>query len=258
VKNILARGQHEIVAAFAARRVLLAFDYDGTLAPIERRPDAAAMRPGTAEILTQVAARYPCAVISGRARADVLAKLRGLPLRAVYGNHGMEPWRGLPAARRLAQSWRRQLAVTLPRVPGIYVENKGPSLAVHYRCAQHRPRVRRQILAAAGELPEARIVLGKMVVNVLPAHAPDKGHAVLLLCRRLRCDAAIFVGDDGTDEDAFALAGRFPLLGIRVGRRQGSRAGYYVASQPDVNHLLTRLLRARTAPGGLPPCSRGC
>jgi trehalose 6-phosphate phosphatase len=244
VKNILARRQLGILAAFAARRVLLAFDYDGTLAPIERRPEAAAMRPGTAELLTRVAALYPCAVISGRARSDVLAKLHGVPVRAVYGNHGMEPWRGLPAARRLVRAWRRQLAATLPQVPGVFVEDKGPSLAVHYRCAQRRPRVRRQILAAAGRLPEARIVLGKMVVNVVPAHAPDKGDAVLALCRRLRCNAAIFVGDDGTDEDAFALAGRFPLLGIRVGRRQASQAGYYVPSQPDINRLLERLAKS--------------
>jgi trehalose 6-phosphate phosphatase len=137
------------------------------------------------------------------------------------------------------------LAAVLPQGPGVFVEDKGPSLAVHYRCAQSRPTVRRLILAAAGELPDARIVLGKMVVNVVPAHAPDKGQAVLALCRRLRCDAAIFVGDDGTDEDAFALAGRFPLLGIRVGRRQGSQAAYYVPAQPDVNRLLARLRSAR-------------
>ncbi|MBN2572952.1 MAG: trehalose-phosphatase [Deltaproteobacteria bacterium] len=245
MKNLLGRGQLAALREFVRRRVLLAFDYDGTLAPIVREPEAAAMRPRTAALLARLAQRYPCAVISGRARADVMKMLAGIPLRAVIGNHGMEPWRGLPAARRRVAEWRGRLARALPQSPGVFVEDKGPSLAIHYRQAQARSTVRRRILSAVAELRGARIVEGKMVVNVLPANAPNKGTALLGLCRRLRCAATIYVGDDDNDEDAFALAGRFAVLGIRVSRRRRSQAAYFLPGQAAIDRLLAALIGMR-------------
>jgi trehalose 6-phosphate phosphatase len=251
MKSVLGRGLlGRALQEFAARRVLVAFDFDGTLAPIVRLPDAAKMRRRTAALLAKMATLYPCAVISGRARADVLQKVRGIPWRAVLGNHGMEPWRGLAAARRLVARWCDQLAATLPPAPGVVVENKGPSLAIHYRLAHARGTMRRLVLRAATALRNGRIVLGKMVVNVLPAHAPDKGQALLQLCKRLGCDAAVFVGDDDTDEDAFALAARFPLLGIRVGRSRRSQAAHFLPGQNAIDELLARLVAARDVPSG--------
>jgi trehalose 6-phosphate phosphatase len=245
MKNLLGRGQLGPLRGFAQERVLVAFDFDGTLAPIVRVPEAAAMRRRTAALLTEVARRYPCAVISGRARADVAEKVAGIPLRAVIGNHGLEPWRGLFAARRLVLGWRDELAALLPQDPGVVVEDKGPSLAVHFRRARSRGLVRKQVRSAVARLRGTRVVEGKMVVNVLPAHAPDKGQALLRLCRQLRCERAIYVGDDDTDEDAFAVAARFPLLGIRVGRWQRSQAGYFVPRQADVDRLLAVLIESR-------------
>ena len=245
MKNVLGREGLAALRAFAARRVLVAFDFDGTLAPIVRDPDAAAMRSRTATLLAEVAKRYPCVVISGRARADVVKKVSRIPLRAVFGNHGMEPWRGLPTARRLAARWHRRIAATLPSLPGVMLEDKGPSLAIHYRRARARGEARRRILAAVAGLPNARIVAGKLVVNLLPANAPNKGTAVLGLCQRLRCDATIYVGDDDNDEDAFALAGEARLLGLRVGRSRRSRAAYYLPGQADVDLLLAALASMR-------------
>jgi len=199
MKNILARNQRAILGRFAKRRVLLALDFDGTLAPIVRDPDAATMRTTTAQRLAEAARRYPCVVISGRALSDVRRKVTAIPLRAVYGNHGMEPWSGLARARRLVAKWRGQLACSLPPVPGVVIEDKGPSLAIHYRQARSRTLLRRLILEVVDELQRSRVVDGKMVVNLLPADAPDKGIALLRLCRRFRCDSAIYLGDDEND-----------------------------------------------------------
>jgi trehalose 6-phosphate phosphatase len=91
----------------------------------------------------------------------------------------------------------------------------------------------------------ARIVAGKMVVNLLPDSAPNKGTAVLHLCRRLRCTAAIYVGDDDNDEDAFALAGQAPLLGIRVGHSRRSRAACFLPAQGAVDAFLAKLVELR-------------
>jgi trehalose 6-phosphate phosphatase len=245
VKNVLAEGQHATLLAFARERVLLAFDFDGTLAPIVRDPKAASMRPRTSALLANVAKLYPCVVLSGRSRADVMAKVAAIPLRAVFGNHGMEPSPNLRRWRQLANQWHTQLATSLPRIAGVVIENKGPSLAIHYRKARARAAAHRLILAAATNLRGTRIVEGKMVVNVLPAGAPDKGTALIALCKRLRCQSAIYVGDDDNDEDVFALAKQVRLLGIRVGRSPRSQATTFVPSQAAVDRLLVKLAEAR-------------
>jgi len=249
VKNILADAQLSTLRNFVHERVLLAFDFDGTLAPIVRNPAAAAIRARTSALLAKVAGLYPCVVISGRSRADVREKVAAIPLRAVVGNHGMEPSRSLRGARWLTTLWHAQLASILPRIPGVVIEDKGVSLAVHYRQARARAAVRRQVLIAAANLDNSRIVEGKMVVNVLPAGAPDKGTALTTLCKRLRCKSAIFVGDDDNDEDVFALVRQGRLLGIRVGRSRRSQAAYFLPSQADLDRLLGKLIEVRK---GLP------
>jgi trehalose 6-phosphate phosphatase len=145
--------------------------------------------------------------------------------------------------------WHAQLASILPRIPGVVIEDKGVSLAVHYRQARAHAAARRLILSATADLRDARIVEGKMVVNVLPAGAPDKGTALTTLCKRLRCKSAIFVGDDDNDEDVFALVRQGRLLGIRVGRSRRSQAAYFVPSQADIDPLLAKLIETRE---GLP------
>jgi trehalose 6-phosphate phosphatase len=247
VKNILTEEEEKTLRRFARGRVLLAFDFDGTLAPIVREPAAAAMRARTEKLMTELAQLYPCVVISGRARADVMEKLDEVPLRAVIGNHGMEPSPNLRRAAWLVAFWRAQLATSLPHVAGITVEDKRVTLAIHYRKARARAAIRKAILLAAAELPDARIMEGKMVVNVIPAGAPDKASALRSLCKRMRCASAIYVGDDENDEGVFALARKGRLLAIRVGRSTRSLAPYFVASQAAIDRLLMKLIEARTA-----------
>jgi trehalose 6-phosphate phosphatase len=76
MKNLLARENAEILAQVAWSRVLLAFDFDGTLAPIVDERDAARMRGETAELFKTLCRLYPCAVITGRAKADVVDRLQ--------------------------------------------------------------------------------------------------------------------------------------------------------------------------------------
>jgi trehalose 6-phosphate phosphatase len=82
--------QHvEQLQAFALSNLLVAFDYDGTLAPIAPTPEAASMRADTRRLLGRVASRYPCVVISGRALDDLTRRLDGIPLWYVFGNQGL-------------------------------------------------------------------------------------------------------------------------------------------------------------------------
>ena len=87
---ILSGQGGDILDQIAAARALLAFVYDGTLAPYTEERTAADMRPETRALLRTAALLYPCAVISGRARADVAARVEGIPLIGVIGNHGAE------------------------------------------------------------------------------------------------------------------------------------------------------------------------
>lgn len=251
MRNILAAGGDEALREIARERPLLVFDFDGTLAPIVEEPERAAMRPATRTLLRIAGLMYPCAVVSGRRRADVLARLEGIPLVAVVGNHGAEAGFGPVdrSPRAEVERWLAALGRDLAELPGVHLEDKGLSVAVHYRCAPRRPEARRAILAAAGRIPEARVFGGKAVVNVVPRDAHDKGDAVGALLVRAGRRTAVFVGDDATDEDAF----RCPAvdLGVRVGRWHGSTARYYIPAQADVDDLLRALVKARRRLDGL-------
>jgi trehalose 6-phosphate phosphatase len=245
MKDILARGQREILRQFAWSNVLVALDYDGTLAPIVHHPGRAVMRESTRRLLAELASRYPCIVVSGRSQTDVRRRLRGIPLRAIIGNHGIEPWR---ATRRLVEElrrWEPLLFERLSRLPGVWVENKTFSVAVHYRGSREKKKARAAILEAAAKLGRIRVIGGKQVVNLLPEGAPHKGMALERERERVGCDTAIYVGDDETDEDVFGLDQPGRLLSIRVGHSRSSQASYYLRSQAAIDELLARLVGLR-------------
>jgi trehalose 6-phosphate phosphatase len=249
MKSLLAPQNRAVLRRLARGRVLLAFDFDGTLAPIVADPASARLRLRTRRLLTEVARKYPCVVISGRNRADVARRLAGIPLRQVFGNHGIEPSPVLPAARRAVRRWQACLMPRLEGVAGIVVDNKGASLAIHYRKSRNRPAALRAILAATADLTEARAIEGLLAVDLLPKGAPNKATALRSELRRLRCRSALYLGDDQTDEDVFALGRRLPLLAVCVGRKSRSRAPYHLGSQGDVDALLAELLDLRAASG---------
>jgi trehalose 6-phosphate phosphatase len=253
MRHVLARMNRGVLERFAASRTLLAFDFDGTLAPIVADRDRAAMRHSTRRLLEELARRYPCVVISGRSRGDVGRRLRGVPLAGVVGNHGLEPRHAMAREGRAVRRWARALEERLGGIPGVVIEDKGLSLAVHFRGARRKREARGRILTAAAALGDVRLVGGKLVLNVLPAGAPGKGRALERARARLGCDASVYVGDDETDEDVFALEAPARLLGIRVGRSAGSAAGYFIRTQAEIDRLLRSFLAFR--PGS--PAWRG-
>lgn len=224
------------------RSALLGFDFDGTLAPITREPGQSQMRPPTHALLTQVAARFPCVVLSGRGRADVRERLPGVATLEVFGNHGLEPWYVSAGLVSGVQKWRELLTHRLAAFPGVRIEDKLYSLAVHYRQAADPRGARQAILKALAELPEVRILGGKKVYNALPREAPHKGIALTAAMQRFSCPSAIYVGDDKTDEDVFAFCDPARVLGVHIGQSRQSRAEYYLRSQTEIDELLRAML----------------
>lgn len=241
---MLAAEHRSPLTAYALSNVLLAFDYDGCLAPIAATPARARMRRATRRLLADVAALYPCVVISGRALEDIARRLAGIPVWHVFGNHGLESESGRGRPVDQTRAWVRRLTNALSGHAGVVIEDKGFSVTVHYRGASDRPAAVAAIDAAVQGLPGARIMGGEEAVNLLPFGGADKGVAVRDALRLFACETCIYVGDDETDEDAFAAA-RDRVLGIRIGGAASSNARYHLESQGYIDVLLLRLIQLR-------------
>jgi trehalose 6-phosphate phosphatase len=246
MEPILSTGTLEGIARSDA---LLAFDFDGTLAPIVDDPAHAEMRSSTRRLLARAAQLYPCAVISGRPEADVLRLLGGVTVWYVIGNRALQPPNQLEGLAGQVSAWRAALADRLARLSGISIEDKGISLAVHYRHCTDRERACAAIMEAAALLRNVRVIRGKDVVNLLPEGAPTKGTALDRLRKQLGCAATLYVGDDRTDEDVFALDG---IVSVRVGADAQSSARFHIADQLEVDDLLERLVTLRHHPARRP------
>ena len=246
--NIFTPANLRALAGFASSNVLLAFDYDGTLAPIAPTPEGARMRAATRRWLTRVAQRYPCVVISGRPLEDLEKRLDSIPVWYLFGNHGFEPHAGSDEHAARARDWADRLSEQLPLEDGLIIEHKKYSVTVHYRRVRDKERVMKAIVDAVRQLPDVRAVGGAQALNLLPSGGANKGVALQQARAMFACHTVIYVGDDDTDEDAFASAPPDRLLSIRVGSRGPSRAKYRLRTQRDIDLLLQHLLHFRATP----------
>ena len=236
-------------------RLLVALDFDGTLAPIARRPEAARLSKAMRAALRALAARADVrvAVVSGRALGDLRAKV-GLERPAYAGNHGLElsagAWHwthpGLRGRRRPLRRAAEDAKAMCRMAPGAWVEDKGATFSVHVRGVKDlrtESRLRSGLAAAVRRAGGLDLRSGKRVYEVRPRLAWDKGRAVELLRRHLAPGAAcVYVGDDATDEDVFRrLMGMGLTVKVGPGR---TAAAYRVAGPAGVRRLLGRLLLA--------------
>jgi trehalose 6-phosphate phosphatase len=194
-------------------------------------------------MLGRLASRYPCVVISGRARADVLDKLGAVKISRVIGNHGAETERTRKKSRRRIQQWKAALERGLEPLEGLWIEDKGLSLTVHYRQCREKTEARRQILEVVRTLQHVRVFGGKQAVNLAEANARHKGDALAAERDRLACNWVLYVGDDVNDEPAFALDGN--IVSVRIGRKQKSHSRFYLRTQQEIDKFLELLCRMR-------------
>ncbi|MEZ5382809.1 MAG: trehalose-phosphatase [Microthrixaceae bacterium] len=254
--------------AARARRLLVACDYDGTLAPIVDDPAAARPLPGTMELLAELAAMPDtwASLVSGRSLAD-LVHLSGPPVGlGLVGSHGaehVEP-RGdagpsLDDAERAEANERfvaaeaeallaelvAEVADEVARLPGASLETKPVGVAFHYRQADPDAGAlaAEALLNRLAVRPGVHVKVGKMVAEFAVAGA-DKGQAMRRLMTQAGPDVTVFVGDDVTDEDALAVL-RPGDVGIKVGAGP-SRAAHRVAGPSQVVMVLGVLADERS------------
>jgi trehalose 6-phosphate phosphatase len=249
MKHLFSPEGSTALAATLARRPLLAFDFDGTLAPIVTVPESARMPPSVTRRLELLARRLPVAIITGRSVADVRQRLDFEP-HYIIGNHGAEE-AGMPEPQRaeigVAFDGLRErlnaLAADFANA-GVTVEDKRHSIALHYRRAYDPERALALILRLVPGLdPHLTASVGKMVVNVVAADAPNKAQALAGLVRRSGAQAVLFVGDDVNDEPVFAY-GDPNWLTVRVQcGPPPSQAMFCLNHAGEVPRMLERMLR---------------
>jgi trehalose 6-phosphate phosphatase len=243
VKYLLSRASGSILSLLSKERTLCGFDFDGTLVPIVAHPNDAHLSESTRGLLTRLEALYPCIIISGRSRGDLARKLEGVTVERLVGSHGADGGNSTLTNNSRTDEWRLAFERETISMPGVWVENKGRSLAVHYRQSKHGAEARRRILQVAGQLDNARVFGGKAVINVAAEGDQNKGDALAAERDRLGCRWVLFVGDDENDEEAFALSGN--VVSVRIGRKKASRARYFLRNQLEIDLLLETLVKLR-------------
>jgi trehalose 6-phosphate phosphatase len=236
----------------AQRCILLALDFDGTLAPICERPEFARTPVATRSVLNSLAT-YPgfsVAIISGRSLEDLRARV-GLDL--IYaGNHGLEiSGAGIPfrhpdavAAKGDIGAACRELARRLEEVHGAVVEDKGLTATVHFRGAPATEVARIHRLTSEALLPFGSLIVlpALRAWEVRPRLDWNKGSAVRAIRKKMSVPdpLTICIGDDETDEDMFDDE---DAITIKVGHSQRTTARFSVDGPPDVRIFLQMLHR---------------
>jgi trehalose 6-phosphate phosphatase len=251
------------VAAFAARpRVLVAVDFDGTLAPFVIDPLQARAVPGGLEALRAAAALdgVTAALVSGRDLATLTALTGFGPDDgvAMIGSHGaqagLQPPHGAAsldedATARLSVV-RGELEAIRSRYPGVRLEHKPAAVVVHTRGVE--PSVATAATIAAIEVgeryPGVYVMPGKDVVELTVLDS-NKGSAVVELARATSSEATLYIGDDVTDERAFAaLDPSSGDLSVKVGNGQ-TVAAQRVPDPESVVELLELFVNQRHVRG---------
>jgi trehalose 6-phosphate phosphatase len=242
-----------------AERLLLALDFDGTLAPFVDTPKAARSLPEAKAALDRLE-KLPdtwVAYVSGRPLSSLEIVTEADEDALLIGSHGVEIRFGRdgvsldlsPEERATLDRLGEVLGELVESVPGTRLEVKPVGFGVHYRLLEGdggEEVVARAYEAAAAVSPDLTVRDGKDIIE-FSVRAADKGDGVERLREYTHATAVLFAGDDVTDEDGFrVLRPAQGDIGIKVGEGE-TAAQYRVADERAIATLLTLLAEARAA-----------
>jgi trehalose 6-phosphate phosphatase len=227
-------------------------DIDGTLLDLAPTPREVWVPPGLARTLSRLLARTSgaLALVSGRSLNDIDLIFAPEIFPAV-GGHGAEMRLAIDSeavaahAPPMDKELKRRLAAIAKLSPGILLEDKGYSLALHYRLAPHAEKaIYEAVSLIRADLPNAPIEVlpGKCVCEIKHAgFNKASGVRELMMHEPFKGRHPLFIGDDVTDESVFAIMPDMKGLAFSVGRRAQGVAGHF--DEPsDVRAFLARLL----------------
>lgn len=242
-----------------AKGCLLMLDFDGTLSPIAEAPGQAFLPREIKRDLQKCALLFPVAIVSGRALTDIKRKV-GLKNIIYAGNHGLQ-WQiggkmnyapGAKEAARPLALIKQSLEKLRSAYPGVLLEYKGLSLAIHYRrlspalTYRFKKDIRRIIIPLVSG-KNIQILNGKKTIELRPNMAWHKGKFAIFIRnyfenKSKRKLLPVYVGDDITDEDAFRSLKSG--VAIKVGQSKASRAKYYIKNPAQAGGFMRWLLKA--------------
>jgi len=233
-------------------RTAVLLDIDGTLLDFAPTPREVWVPPGLSDTLKQLYERTngALALVSGRSLNDI-DLIFAPDLFPAVGGHGAEMRLHTDSeavaahAPPLDKELKRRLAAIAKLSPGILLEDKGYSLALHYRLAPHAEKaIYEAVSLIRADLPNAPIEVlpGKSVCEIKHSgHTKASGVRELMTHEPFKGRRPFFIGDDVTDETVFAIMPDFDGLAFSVGRRATGVAGHFDATR-DVREFLARLL----------------
>ncbi|MFH1578294.1 MAG: trehalose-phosphatase [Candidatus Omnitrophota bacterium] len=240
---------------FGKKKTVFFLDYDGTLTPIVDRPELAVMSKEMKDVVLRLSKKFTVAIVSGRMREDVegMVGIKGL---LYAGSHGFDISAGAisliepraEATIKLVTEAIKQLKAGLNGIPGVLIEEKKFSVAVHYRLVdeKHLSRIKALVDSVIQDNHSLRLMQGKKVFEILPAIDWDKGKAIKWIMQALKISwsdtSVVYIGDDITDEDAFRAV-RTMGTGILVtSEPKESAADFWLSSPAEVGELFKRIL----------------
>ncbi len=244
----------KIINTLGNKKPALFLDYDGTMTPIVPNPEDANLSEENQKLISQLADLIPVIIISGRDLKDVRSKV-DLKKVTYAGSHGFdisgpdiqmahESEKEVTPALDTAQE---NLDKEIGNIPGVKVERKKYAIAVHYRNTEDEnvPQVKQ---AVERELEDQDILkegIGKKILELKPNLDWHKGRALNWLSEKLGLNkekyVPIYIGDDITDEDAFAEIEQ-KGIGILVGTHgEDTAASYHLKDTDEVTNFLMQL-----------------
>lgn len=238
------------------RGIILLTDYDGTLTPIVDKPELALLSEDTRVLLREISGQYPIAIISGRSLADI-KDLVGVDGIYYAGNHGLEiSGPGLDLKKPEADRTRpliakicNQLQDVLGHIEGAIVENKGLTASVHYRLVSdvdfyRLENVFKKVIHPYLSTGKIRMNSGKKVFEIRPNLGWNKGKAARWMIDSVahqKDSLPIYIGDDRTDEDAFAALKDHGITILVSEKIKSSNAEYFLRNVGEVRVFLEKL-----------------
>jgi len=240
--------------------IMLFLDFDGTLVPIVDKPDKAVISAQTKKILAELSKLSNCriSVISGR-DINYIKNQIGMKNIVYAGNHGFEmedadgkfkkfvPIKYKATLKKIKKDLKNKLSF----VKGVFIEDKGLSLSVHYRMVDKKEvwlvkDVFCKIANPYLKKNDIKIKKGKKLLEIRPIADWDKGKAVLRLLSKQKSVCKndkilpVYIGDDLTDEDAFKVL-KDKGITVFVGRPKKSYADFYLKNTKEVKEFLIRI-----------------
>lgn len=247
----VSRWPADILSRLLSKKIKLVLDYDGTIVPLQPRPEMALLPQTMRDILRSLQQHVEVIILSGRKRSFLESEFAGLPFTLVAEHGAFYKLRGKKWKSRVSsdiQSWYPEVEQVMEayadKVPFSFVEKKKASLVWHFRQSPAEfadflaKKLDEELKTSLGNEP-VQVNMGSKIVEAKATEC-NKG-TFLRRFMRIQSDSSLYIclGDDRTDEDMFKVL-RPGDIGIKVGPGP-TAASYRLSRQKEVIHFLLEL-----------------